>query len=242
MCFVVDQVFLQHVVELYGIVHANKLSHIHNLSGDTLFISDKFRKLVRKSSDGKAPYHDFDIARTPPESIGSINASLSKAIQTREVQNCLSINLNREDPEYHVLHVVKSPIINPHTDNVVGIIVEFCKIDFPLYFHKIFQIQPKQVCKTKIVCNDELLTAREHEIAFLLFYCRNSDEITNTINMFNDKFITSKTVRNIIRQQLYPKLEVNNVDTALIKLRELGYHKKVPKSLLTNLYIDFADM
>ena len=238
----IDQNFLQHVVELYGLIHANKLSHIHDLNGEMLFVSDKFRKLIRKSSDSKAPYHDFDIARTPPESICSINASLNKAIQTREVQNCLSINLNRENPDYHVLQVVKSPIINPHTDNVVGVIVEFCKIDFPLYFHKIFQIQPKQISKTKVISSDELLTTREHEIAFLLFYCRNSDEIASTINTFNDKFITSKTIRNIIRQQLYPKLDVSNVEAALLCLRELGYHKKVPKSLLTNIYIDFADM
>ena len=47
-------------------------------------------------------------------------------------------------------------------------------------------------------------------------------------------------INNIIRQQLYPKFEVHNLDALLEKIYALGYHKKIPASFLVNLHFDLS--
>ena len=47
-------------------------------------------------------------------------------------------------------------------------------------------------------------------------------------------------VGNIIRQQLYPKFEVYNMDALQAKIGNLGYHKKIPVSFLINLHFDLS--
>ena len=164
---------------------------------------------------------------------------------TKETQRMISANVNRPEPEFRILLVTHAPLINPDTNNAIAVKIQFDKINFPCYFHHLLLKSPKQFAQLTAVVSlnyDELLSRREHEIAFLLFYCKSVEQITKIINLFAERPIATKTVQNIIRQQLYPKFQVKNQETLIEQLHQHEYHKKIPSSLMFNFQINLNNL
>lgn len=66
-------------------------------------------------------------------------------------------------------------------------------------------------------------------------------EIANLIGKFEGKSITPSTVNNIIHRYLFKKFMVKNKEDLMDKLIENGYHKNMPNSLLSNIFVDITN-
>lgn len=127
----------------------------------------------------------------------------------------------------------KSPLINPETDNVVGI---FCFYK-PLFFISI-PIQILRAHKFYEYTHDTdisqfNLTGREKEAIFLFLAGLPSEEIANVLSLVGGKKITKTTVDAIFRNQLFLKFNVYNRKSLYRKLLSLSLDNYIPFSLLT---------
>lgn len=240
-----DQEYLAKSLEFFNLLYHRELVHVVDNKDRFIYVSDvtlPFAKTSRENIIGKTFYEVFS---PPPENIESVAASIKRAFTTKETQRMISANVNRPDPDHRILLVTHAPLINPDTNNAVAVKIQFDKINFPCYFHHLLLKSPKQFAQLSPVVSlnhDELLSRREHEIAFLLFYCKSVEQITKIINLFAERPIATKTVQNIIRQQLYPKFQVKNQETLIEQLHQHEYHKKIPPSLMFNFQINLNNL
>jgi hypothetical protein len=236
-----DVNFLNKVTELHNLVCINEPILLIDIEGAILFAGNKIEDLTHIKVQELIGKNHLSALPLPNENISSINASIKKVVTAKTTQEFLSINLNHRS-EYLILDCVIKPIINPHSGNVIAISVESRKLNAPLYLYKLLLfIESNQfILQQTIEHKDDLLTLREHEIAFLLFYCKSTKKIATILSNLYGKTITSKTISNIISEKLYPKLGVYGIDALVDKLQTFGYHNKIPVSFLTNLHLDLS--
>lgn len=237
-----DKRFLDRVIDLYGLIYINDIVLLIDVGNIIVFAGSGVSKLVNKSTKHIIGKSYLEALPLPKENINNIVKSMNKTIQSKNIQEFLSINLNHSN-QYAMLHCLERPIINPTTNNIVAISVESRQLDLSIDFYKVLMLiktKQKIIANTTIKHVDNFLTQREHEIAFLLEYCNTADKIANILSILYDKKIATKTIHNIIRQQLYPKFEVYNMDALQAKIGNLGYHKKIPVSFLINLHFDLS--
>ena len=87
-----------------------------------------------------------------------------------------------------------------------------------------------------------LLTKREHEIAMLKYVGKTDLEISTILSASGSK-VSEKTISNIIRNQLYPKLGVYNKHDLIKKIYNISVDKFIPRSLIaTNQLIVFSSL
>ena len=236
-----NEQFLAKVIELYKIIHANDVILLLNLNGIVLYTSNKVEELTGMTPSQVIGKNYLDSLPLPEENIPKIINSIDNTIKTRNTHEFLSVNLNRLAPNAFIFQCILKPIINPNNNEVVAISSESRQFNSPIYFYKMLIFtQTKQVSKVKHT--DKLLTLREHEIGFLLFYCKSANRIAQILSTLYDKPISTKTINNIIRQQLYTKFEVYNLEALQDKLYNHGYHKNIPVSFLCNLYLDLNEI
>ncbi len=85
--------------------------------------------------------------------------------------------------------------------------------------------------------DNTIKTRNTHE-----FLSINLNRIAQILSTLYDKPISTKTINNIIRQQLYAKFEVYNLESLQDKLYNHGYHKNIPVSFLCNLFLDLNEI
>ena len=236
-----NQCFLTKVIELYKLVYMNDIMLLIDTNGIVIFISNKSQEVIKSNAEESIGKHYIEALPLPKENINKITESFCAVIKTGSTKEYLSINLNHTN-DFMIMQGVIKPIINPETNDIVALSVESRRLNFPVYFYKMLMFTSNALRTNKIEHSDQFLTLREHEIGFLLFYCKNANNIAQIISNLHDKPISSKTINNIIRQQLYAKFNVYNLDTLRDKLYENGYHKNIPASLLANTYIDLSNI
>ena len=240
-----DKIFLNKVVEFYQLIYLNDMILLIDIDNIILFVGQKIQKLVDTPIGNLIGKNHLTALPLPQDNISNIVISIDKVIKTRARAEFLSINLNH-DKEYMILHCIQKPIINLHTNNIVAISVESSPLDFAIDFYKLFMLANinhgifEQINDNKIQHVDDFLTLREHEIAFSLVYCKTAEKIASLLSLLHNKTVSPKTIHNIIRQQLYPKFVVHNIEALLEKIYTLGYHKKIPASFLVNLHFDLS--
>lgn len=77
------------------------------------------------------------------------------------------------------------------------------------------------------------LTEREREIIILKAMGKTNLEISAILGSIHKKEISQHTIANIIKQQIYPKLNVENKPSLIKAAHALGLDKIIPKSLIT---------
>lgn len=155
-----------------------------------------------------------------------------KVFQSRKPQAFLKIDKfhHRIKP----LVFIKSPIVNPNTQNVVGLLLQVFEYGIRDNFHqqvgglyKVFFAKAKQVSTIK-------LSKREKQVIFFFLAHLSSQEIAETLYKLENKRVTKSTIDSIFTDQLYLKFKVTNRIALHQKLLELGYHKLIPQEILTN--------
>ncbi len=121
-------------------------------------------------------------------------------------------------------------LINPTNNQVVG----YSSFMFPLsldnhmhFVYEMLDIIEEGSMKVQEAQAVEL-TKREREILFLACLRLSSREIAEIITHKANKQISSSTIGNIIRQQLFKKFKVYSLEALISKAITLGYYTSVP--------------
>lgn len=128
---------------------------------------------------------------------------------------------------------IKIPIINPKTNNVVGIIcqsIAYQQFNLNTNLNQALNTQDQKDDAKQLLT--PTLSARQKQVVFLFLNNLSSQEIANFINKTTDKSIKKTTIDSIFSEQLYPKFNVNNRTDLKQVLINLGFHLKVPENLL----------
>lgn len=206
-----------------------------------IFISPECLKLTKISSRKEVLGRNiFEVTDVPQCNKIIAHSEFSAAIDSNKRKQFFSTNLYRASPHYSLL-INFQPITNPRAENqIMCALVEFVPVELS-YFYDLLLNNEVLVEGPNLPDNDKFLTRREHQIAFLLFHSKNLIEIANLIGKFEGKSITASTVNNIIHRYLFKKFMVKNKEDLMDKLIENGYHKKMPNSLLSNIFVDITN-
>lgn len=232
---------LNKTTELYNLIYPNEPVLLIGMNDCILFAGKKIQAITNINTELLIGKNYLKVLPLPEENINNIKFSIEKVLLTKAPQEFLSINRNH-NPDYLILDCILKPIINPSTDNIVAISVESQKLNTPLYLYKLLLFLEKNQFRLtqNVEHTDTLLTLREHEIAFLLFYCKSTKKIAMFLSNLYDKSVSAKTISNIISSGLYLKLNVYGIDALIDKLQTLGYHNKIPVSFLMNMHLDLG--
>ncbi len=153
-----------------------------------------------------------------------------KVFKSRKLQAFLKID--RFHNMIKPLIFIKSPIINPNTNNVVGLLLQVFEYGITNNFHQqivslynSFSTKAKQLVPIK-------LSKREKQVIFFFLAHLSSQEIAETLHKLENKRVTKSTIDSIFTDQLYLKFDVTNRIALHQKLLELGYNKFIPQEIL----------
>lgn len=128
---------------------------------------------------------------------------------------------------------IKTPLINPKTNNVVGIIcqsIAYHQFNFKHYFNQVLSHRQQQNCSNNLLI--PTLSERQKQIVFFFLNNLSSQEIANFINKIIKRQIKKTTIDSIFSEQLYPKFNVSNRTDLKQALVDLGFHLIIPENLL----------
>lgn len=133
--------------------------------------------------------------------------------------------------------VTRKPIINPLTQNVVGLLDQFEDFNVNSNFaHLLFFVnkihRENNLCLVGADIPGVKLGKRQHEILFLLLIGKSPKEIADFIIHFENSIISPATISAIINKQLYPKFEVSSTSQLIEKAILLGFANSIPESFI----------
>jgi hypothetical protein len=224
-----DPEFLLYVIELLGKMEAiapqqmwlikdNNFLHQYISQSITLLVEDN-DNIIKNKMFAKA------FSSTLMEKIN--NEEDQVVIEKRQVIYALKVfNLKRR---FFPCISVKQPLINPTTNNVIGILgqlMEISIINLGQQISEIYRKRPDAIAKIQ-------LSKREKQVIFLFLNNFNSQQIAAAISNLEQKTISRSTIDSLFVDQLYPKFNVYNRPALTLKLKQLGYTTLLPESLLT---------
>lgn len=171
-----------------------------------------------------------------------------KIISTKSAITNLGINFLRKK-EYVVMHSHYSPLVNPTTQDVIGIDGTATKLNFPIAFFRLPGLITNNTNNFSLLDYDSRLKDYdgfidnyEHEILFLMFYFDTYEDIASVLSLKYGKEIKGNTIAKYVRKHLYPKFKVisyKDLKSAAIKY---DYHKKIPLSLMSSMLVDLGEL
>ena len=157
-------------------------------------------------------------------------------------QTSRSFVIFKYDDKTQPFRLYKSPLINPNTNNVIGI---FCS--YEKYY---FMSLPLQILRSLEIYNFTYendievykLTPREKEAIFLFLAGFNSTHIAKVLSKIEGTNISKSTIDSLFRNQLLEKFEVYSRKALFEKLITLGFDRYVPGSILPNVELTVVDL
>lgn len=168
-----------------------------------------------------------------------IIAEDKKIFESRTPQSLLKIN--RFTIGITPYLAIKTPIINPDTDNVVGLL--FQGVEISLLSLSQSMTNSFLECSKKInYAASPKLSKREKQVIFFFMHNLNSQDIAEMIFKIEGIAITKSTIDSLFNDQLYPKFNTNNRTALYDKLTLLGFNRRIPQELLsaTSMMLDPA--
>lgn len=203
------------------------------------FAGKEYLKVIQKTAKETIDQHIHASTPIPEKNKLLSKIAFTDALATQKTKQIFIANLYHPYPDYYTLLLTFQPIVDLSTRQTVGARLEFIPANIAYFFHILVQTSEK-IEANNLPDNDDKLTQREHQIAFLLFHCKDLHEIASIISLFNEKTITAKTVANIISRYLFAKFQVSNREELIDALAKHGYQHKMPNSLLSNQFIDLT--
>lgn len=231
--------FFQEYLEFNERYYKNSFSLTLDHEFNVAFVGSEFLQVTGKTREQTLGKHLHESAQIPEKNKILSKIAFCEAIALKQVKQIFIANLYHTYPGYHILLLKFEPIIEPESQQVVGSRLVFTPTDIAYFFDILIQINGR-IEPNDLPDNDDYLTKREHQVAFLLCHCKDNYEIAKVISLTKDKNIQAKTINNIISRYLFPKFQVNNKEELQEKLKTLNYDKKMPNSLLSNQFIDLT--
>lgn len=138
---------------------------------------------------------------------------------------------------------IKHALINPTTNNVVGILFQTFEWGITTNFtQQIIQLynafdHEERTIADKMAYN---LTKRERQVVFFFLARLSSQEIADTLFKLDGKKIAKSTIDSIFTEQLYKKFNVTNRPALYSKLVEFGYNRLIPQEVLVSSIVPLA--
>ncbi len=206
----------------------NQFIKIKDLESTTLYISK--------------PYADF--LHVKPEQVIGIKKSLTNdADSDILINNEDKVIINSRQPLTGIrIHIIdgilkpllclKSPIIDPQSNNVIGIFAQVFEHGI-INLHQDILKLPGQSNKNKTNI-DKLspLTRREKQVIFFFMAHLSSQEIVDALYQLDGKLITISTIDGVFKD-LYIKFKVYNRKALYDKLQAFGFDRLIPQDILS---------
>ncbi len=234
-----DQKFLKHFIDAIEIISKaipKQMIGIKDINSVHLYCSKYFLEEVLAIDPsriiGRLNIED-DTQRFSP--IDQIIAEDQGIVKRRKSQAFLKLNNFNDGIKPRIF--IKSPIINPATNNVVGLIYQ--GMDWSLINFNQQLIKAHQLFKphNKEMQDLPKLTKREKQIIFFFLAKLGSQEIADILYTIENKHISKSTIDSIFIDRLYIKFDVNNRQALYNKLLQLGYDRLIPSDLLISTTI-----
>lgn len=233
--------FLNHIIALYQQIHRDDYVMIVDRDYRICFISQRFAQSMATTVEQLLGQNYLTSLAIPEEIKNSVKTSIEHNLSCSHTHEFLNINLNREHDE-QILQMRYNPLLDPSSNDVIAVVIEGSKLSAhtSLYNFVTYLLERKASSANAAIDishSDELLTKREHEIAFLLLFFRSPKKIAEVIKQISGDEISAKTINNIISSKLFVKLQVYNIDALITRLHELNYQTKIPASFMRNLHL-----
>ncbi|MFN8770426.1 MAG: helix-turn-helix transcriptional regulator [Neisseriaceae bacterium] len=137
--------------------------------------------------------------------------------------------------------VIKEPIINPSTQNVVGIFGYVKKLSMSSFSHQIIKSLD---CTSRISSSikDYKLTKREKQVIFFFLSHLSSQEIAEVLSKIDNKKVSKSTIDGIFTEQLFNKFNVVNRVALRKKLTLLGFTEAIPTDILEGMILPLNEL
>ena len=149
-------------------------------------------------------------------------------LEHRQSLTVLKVVQLESESELEPFYCLKTPILNPKTNTVVGIYAQGFNLSESGYQELMFT-QNTPSSKEDI----PKLSTREKQIIFLFLSNLSSQQIAETIGKFENKKISKSTIDSMFRDSLYEKFSVFSRPELYKKLFALGFANRIPKELLS---------
>ncbi|TXJ00591.1 MAG: hypothetical protein E6Q32_06220 [Neisseriales bacterium] len=148
--------------------------------------------------------------------------------------------------EYHGIvqpfSLEKSPLINPDTNNVVGIYCYYEKLSFSSLQLQILRSLDIYKYSYDVDIAKYKLTQREKEAIFLFLAGLGSEDIASILAIVEGHNISKSAIDSLFRNQLFVKFEVYSRKALFDKLLNLGFDHYIPQSLLTKVELTIPEL
>ncbi len=132
---------------------------------------------------------------------------------------------------------IKSPIINPNTNNIVGILFQgfgIGSVNLDHYLKKsLLSLNNPPDTSNQL----PILSKREKQVIFFFLAHLSSQEIAEALYKIEGKKLSKSTIDSIFNDQLYIKFNVYSRPALYKRLQEMGYEQKIPRELLSSASI-----
>jgi hypothetical protein len=153
-----------------------------------------------------------------------------QVFQSRRLHSFLKINKfhNMIKP----LIFIKLPLINPDTDDVVGLLFQVFEYGIANDFNQQIGSLYNMFSATSKKLSQIKLSRREKQVVFFFMAHLSSQEIADMLYQLDNKRVSKSTIDSIFTDQLYLKFNVTNRIALHQKLLKLGYDRFIPQEVL----------
>lgn len=229
---------LDKYVEFCESFYADSFTIVLDLENKVVFVGKKYLDVVKRSKKEMIGQHLYKTTPVPENNRKLSAIAFSEAIRTKQTKQVFISNLYHPYPDSHILMLLFTPILDSN-NQVIASRLDFTPVNISYFFQTLINIKNK-IEPANLPDNNDFLTTREHQVAFLLCHCKSTSEIAQVLSLFNRKNIQAKTVNNIISRYLFTKFTASNKTELMDKLLGMNYDKKMPNSLLSNQFIDLT--
>jgi hypothetical protein len=228
-----DEAYLElmiNMAKLLSQASRKQMIAIKNSQSEHVFCNNHLLALMGVKAEeilGKTillPLYNNDSAFEP-----IIHAEDQAIIDSREAKLVFKINHFTTGLTPYIS--VKTPLINPSTGNVVGILFQGLEMRALPQHYTLLKSYGK---KGKVNRHTALpkLTKREKQVIFFFMANLGSQEIADMLHTIEGKPIAKSTIDSLFLDQLYVKFEVSSRPALYKKLQALGYDTLIPGELL----------
>lgn len=228
--------YLEEYVRFCNLFYQDSFMVCMDLDLKVIAVGNKYLEVINKSRTEVIGRPLYEITPIPEHNRARSKMTFPEAIRTKQTKQVFIANLYHPYPDSHILMLLFSPILAPD-NTVIATRLDFTPVEISYFFQMLIKLNNK-IPPADLPDNDDFLTKREHQVAFLLCHCQDVIEIARVLSLFAENDVAPKTIHNII--YLFSKFTVSSKVELLAKLHEIGYDKKMPNSLLSNQFIDLT--
>ncbi len=231
-----DELALKNIIdalELITTASPHQMFGVKNCDSEMIYYSKNYADFLGIEPSAILGKVTYSMLYDSPDIETIIRDEDSSIINGRKPVRFLKINRINGNLKPYVC--IKSPLINPATQNVVGILLQGLEISALNLNHEI--IRSYLNFNTARGENKELLpflTRRERQVVFFFMNQLTSQEIADIIFKIEGKKISKSTIDSLFNDQLYIKFNVGSRIALYKKLEQLGYDKLIPSDVLSS--------